>query len=213
MSNTPKPNRSIVVSTFPDTGTALWDAGTALCVAPVPHGQGAAVHSQGSLAPATTNVVVDVSVVPVAVWALATTLWRPESSGVVGVYTQLPLASAVTVVVVPASEWITIVTVLPGGAVPRMTGCDVVTSAFWAGERICKAEGVDSALPDAGSVGVSVGVSVAVGVAVGVALSDAKFVPEVLVPVPVTVIFAGVVPTNTLTVGSLRPPTNVLDTN
>jgi hypothetical protein len=197
---------------FPDIGTALSDA-------------------PGSPALATTNVVVAVCVVPAASWALATTVWGPGSSGAVGEYTQLPFASAVTVTVVPVSEWITIVTVAPGVALPLMRGWDVVTSAFSSGERICNtiADEVACALPDAGSVGVNVGVSVAVivavgifvgvsvrirlavGVAVGVRLPDLK--PALGVLAPVIVICAGVVPTSTFAVESLSPPTNVLDAN
>ena len=86
MSTTPRPTMSRVVWMVPDIGMALPDAPV-----PVP-------------APATTNVSVVVWVAPEAVRALTTIVWGPGSSGVVGVNTQLPLASVVTVTVCVVSE-------------------------------------------------------------------------------------------------------------
>lgn len=75
--------KSIVDSTLPDTGMAVSE------LVPPP-----------SPAPAaTTNDVDAVWVVPFAVRILTVTSWGPTSSGVVGVYVQEPLASAVTVAV------------------------------------------------------------------------------------------------------------------
>ena len=78
MSSIPMTATISVVSTLPETGTAL--------------------------SVATTKSAVVVCVVPEAVWALATMVCGPDARGVVGVYTQLPFASAVTVTVVAVSE-------------------------------------------------------------------------------------------------------------
>lgn len=80
MKRTASASRMNVTSAVPETGCAL-------CVAPA------------CPAPATTKLDVLVCVAPVASVAVATMLWGPGSSGIAGVYIQLPLASAVTTTV------------------------------------------------------------------------------------------------------------------
>lgn len=134
-SNIPRPTNKSVGSTEPDIGIALPDAPFS---APVD----------------TMKASVAVSVFPVAGFCVATTMVCAPSVRICGTaYVQLPFASVVTVAVICWVEYTAIVTVLPAGAVPSITGCDVEIEALLTGDEIVTEDEVALLVP------VGVGVS------------------------------------------------------